>query len=465
MNFDNLRKLDERTYAFTLSPIHVSYANTLRRLMLTGVETIAFRSDMTSTGSTTDVVVKRNDTPMTNEMLADRIGLIPIHITEPLKWNSDKYRFTLKVAGNKDNTTYVKSEHFKIYELNTLTGGANNSIEQNSNSNSNSNSNINSSNNSNSNSNNSIESNSDINSIASIRNEEEIRYLPTEQFFPSNPITKDTCLIATLQPGSGATQQFIEIEAKATKGTGREHARFSPVSQCSYEYTPDENPQRIEEMFQSWLNIAKKAGGIEKGSDRYNELRREFNTMQIKRCYKIDEKNEPYSFDFTVETAGVLSVPYIIERACEVGENMCSRYVNIHRGELPAEMSISSSDSRIIGYDFLIRGHDHTLGNLLQTWLVVNHIEGNVNPKITYAGYSVPHPLRDEMVLRIGVEDGEEATARQAFAEAAKGCVDMFQKLRASWRSATGASTLPSGPSSKSIRRKTPKVAPSVKLG
>ena len=66
MNFDNLRKLDERTYAFTLSPIHVTYANTLRRLMLTGVETVAFRSDMTSTGSTTDVVVKRNDTPMTN---------------------------------------------------------------------------------------------------------------------------------------------------------------------------------------------------------------------------------------------------------------------------------------------------------------------------------------------------------------------------------------------------------------
>jgi DNA-directed RNA polymerase subunit L len=452
MNFDNLRKLDERTYAFTISPIHVTYANTLRRLMLTGVETVAFRSDMTSTGSTTDVVVKRNDTPMTNEMLA-----------EPLKWNADKYRFTLKVAGNKDNTTYVKSENFKVYEINgILSGGADSSAESSLNSNTNSslNSNANSSLNSDSG------SESNVNSIVSIGNESEIRYLPTEQFFPPNPITKDTCLIATLQPGSGPTQQFIEIEAKATKGTGREHARFSPVSQCSYEYSPDENPQRIEEMFQTWLNVAKKAGGVEKGSERYNELRREFNTMQIKRCYKIDEKNEPYSFDFTVETAGVLSVPYIVERACEVGENMCSRYVNIHRGELPSEMSVSSADSRVIGYDFLIRGHDHTLGNLLQTWLVVNHIEGSANPKVTYAGYSVPHPLRDEMILRIGVEDGEEATARLALAEAAKGCVDMFQKLRASWRVATGAPALPvltAGPSSKTIRRKTPKVAPSAK--
>jgi DNA-directed RNA polymerase subunit L len=400
---------------------------------------------------------------MTNEMLADRIGLIPIHVTEPLKWNADKYRFTLKVAGSKDNTTYVKSGDFKVSEINTLSGGAN-SNDEGSNSNSSLSSSL-SSNGSSSNSNLNSSGSSEENEtpVVSSKAESETTYLPTEMFFPPNPITNDTCLIATLQPGSGPTQQFIEIEAKATKGTGREHARFSPVSQCSYEYSPDENPQRIEEMFQTWLNVAKKAGGVEKGSERYNELRREFNTMAIKRCFKVNDKNEPFSFDFTVETAGVLPVQYIVERACEVGENMCSRYVNIHRGELPAEMTVSSADSRIVGYDFLIRGHDHTLGNLLQTWLVENHIEGSANPKITFAGYSVPHPLRDEMILRIGVEDGEEATARQALAEAAKGCVDMFQKLRASWRAATGAPALPTiqpGPASKSIRRKTPKVAP-----
>jgi len=416
MKFENLRNVDDRTQSFTLSPTHVTYANTLRRLILTGVETVAFRSDMTSTGSTTDVVVKKNDTPMTNEMLADRIGLIPINVKDPLKWDEDKYIFTLKVAGNKDNTTYVNSSNFKIFEVKE-----------------------------------GISENKDVIDI------------PTETFFPPNPITGDTCLIATLQPGSGSTQQFIEINAKATKGTGREHARFSPVSQCSYEYTVDSNPVRIEEMFQNWLNTAKKAGGVDKGSERYNELRREFNTMQIKHCFKINEKGEPFSFDFTVETAGVLPVSYIVERACEVGENMCSRYVNINSDLLPKEITISSSDSRVIGYDFLIRGHDHTLGNLLQTWLTEHHIEGASTPKITYAGYSVPHPLRDEMILRIGVEDGKESTACKAFAEAAKGCVDMFQKIRTEWRSVNGS--LPSVP--KTIRRKPQTVAPekTVTLG
>lgn len=407
MKFENLKEVDPRTMSFTLTPIHVTYANTLRRLILTGVETVAFRADMTSTGSTTDVFVKRNDTPMTNEMLADRIGLLPINIKDPLTWNPDKYIFKLEVSSDKDNIKYVKAGDIKVIEK-VSDGfpryGENGSEEE--------------------------------------RKEvlDQERVVPTEQFFPANPLTRDTSLIATLQPGSQSTEQVIEIIAKATKGTGREHARFSPVSQCSYEYTQDSDPDRIEEMFNQWLVVSKKISGqLDKDSDRYSALRREFNTMQIKRCYKINEKGEPDCFDFTVETVGVLPVHYIVERACEVGENMCSKYVNLLKGDLPQEISISPSDSRIVGYDFLIRGHDHTLGNLLQTWLVEHHIEGTSEPKITYAGYKVPHPLRDEMVLRIGVEDGEEATARLAFAEAAKGCVEMFQQMRNAWRSSTGA--------------------------
>jgi DNA-directed RNA polymerase subunit D len=389
MQFENISKVDDRTLKFTLSPIHVSYANTLRRLILTGVETVGFRADMTSTGTTTDVVVKKNDSPMTNEMLAHRIGLLPLNITEPLQWNPGKYTFTLNVTGDTDNITYIKSSDFEVREVTNP--------------------------------------------------DEEPVVVPTSKFFPPNPITGDTCLIAALQPGSN---QKIEISAKATVGTGRENARFIPVSQCSYEYSLDTDPINRKEMFERWLIQTKMISeSLDETSEKYQELLREFDTMEVKRCYLVDEKNEPYSFDFTVESAGVLPINYIIQRACEVGENMCNRYVNIHRGDLPEEITITSANSRIIGYDFLIRGHDHTLGNLLQTWLVENHYQGTSEPKITYAGYSVPHPLRDEMILRIGVEDGDESTAKKAFAAAASGCSQMFRKMRESWMRATGTST------------------------
>ena len=386
--FYKLQKLQGNCiYTFTLSPIHVSYANTLRRLILANVETIAFRSNMTSTGTTTDVLVKHNDTPMTNEMLADRVGLLPIHVTNPLEWNDDKLIFKLNVESNKDTITHIKCSNFEII-------------------------------------------NTDIND-----DEEEKKMIYNELYFPPHRITRDTCVIASL-PAS-TTKTYIEIVAKATKGTGREHSRFCPVSQCSYEYTVDETPERINGLFQQWLTVSKKINQLDPRSERYQILLREFNTMQHKYCFKVNKKEEPYSFDFVIETVGVLSVDYIIKRACEIGEHMCSKYVNIHKGDIPHEITISASESKIIGFDFLFRGHDHTLGNLLQTWLVENHIEGNESPKITYAGYSVPHPLRDEMLLRIGVEDGLESTARFALQQSMIGCVMLFQNLKKAWGKVT----------------------------
>ena len=435
MKFENVKvTADHYQGTFTLSPLHVTYANTLRRLILTGVETVAFRADMTSSGTTTDVVVKRNDTPMTNEMLAARIGLLPIHVTEPTKWKKEDYQFRLQVAGKADEVRHVTASDIEIIPLKGLDASANSASAS------------------------GPSANTSGPSADEDEDGDEKSALPpsvaslTDRFFPPHPLTRQTCLLASLQPGSGSAQQKVELLAMASKGTGREHARFIPVSQCSYEYTPDDDPARIQELFESWLLHAKKAGGVERDSSRYKELEREFRTMQIKRCYKIDqETKEPYSYDFTIESVGVLTVDYIVKRACEVGENMCARYVNLATGSLPDEITVSHANCKLVGYDFLFRGHDHTLGNLLQTWIVQNLIEGKprTSKSVTFAGYSVPHPLRDEMVLRIGVEDGEETTARAAIAEAAKGCVEIFQALRRAWLTVLGVAPPPaSAPSS-----------------
>ena len=159
--------------------------------------------------------------------------------------------------------------------------------------------------------------------------------------------------------------------------------------------------------------------------------------MQAARCYLKDEKGEAYSYDFTVESAGVLAVPYIVTRACEVGEAMCMRYVNLATGALPEDVTIQPAPTEMLGFDFEFKGHDHTLRALLSTFLEENHVGGDAEPKIQYASGEVFHPLRDQMVLRIGVEDGQELTARQAVAAAARGCAEMFRALGASWINAT----------------------------
>ena len=417
MNF-TINKNEEHKMEFTLSPIHVSYANTLRRLILTGIETVSFRSDMTLTGTTTDVLVTQNDTPMTNEMLADRIGLLPIHVNEPLTWEKDKYLFTLNVTGKEDRTTYVTASDFKIHEVRNTEEFEVVNEEQ--------------------------KHEVDEEQKKETDKNKYEREISSDELFVPNALTRQTSLIAILQPSN--PPQKLSIIAKASIGTGREHARFSPVSQCSYEYSLDSDEERIEQMFTKWLSVAKKIDNIDKTSEKYNIVWREFNTMQIKRCYLMNEKQEPYSYDFTVETIGTLPIKYIVSRACDVGENLCNRYVNIDTILNDKDITVSPASSRIIGFDFLIRGQDHTLGNLLQTWLVDNHIEGASVPKITYAGYSVPHPLRDEIILRIGVEDGKEETARKALATAARGCAFMFRQMREAWLKVSGGVPRPTAP-------------------
>ena len=381
MNFEDVVQVNPITLTFTLAPIHVAYANTLRRLLMTGVETLAFRADMNK-GTTTDVLVKVNDTPMTNEMLAHRIGLLPIHIDAPLSFQPSNYTFKLNVTANKDSIRDVTCADFVIEE------------EQ--------------------------------------GEGKEPRLHDWMNFFPPHPITRDTYLIATLAPGDGK----IELEAKASVGTGRENARFQPTSQCSYTYTLDPDPAARKEHFLAWLRDAKKQDIASLEESKRKMYEREFNTMEIAKVYLKDAKGEPYSYDFVVESVGPLSVPYMIRRACDVGESMMGKYVNLdtETGGIPEGLTVIPSESRVIGFDFILSGHDHTFGNMIQTFLEQNHIdvaEGSDTVLITYAGYAVPHPLRDELVVRIGV--GSKALALKAFAQACRGCVRIFRQLRQQW--------------------------------
>jgi hypothetical protein len=66
-----------------------------------------------------------------------------------------------------------------------------------------------------------------------------------------------------------------------------------------------------------------------------------------------------------------------------------------------------------------------------------NQMETN---EISFVGYKVPHPLRAEMVLRVGVDfptdkarDGKQLVARAAISRAAAGCALMFRQWREDW--------------------------------
>lgn len=407
--FENITQVGPRTTTFQLTPFHVCYANSLRRLMSDYVETVGFRADMTDDGTTTDVTVVRNDTPMSNEMLAHRIGLLPINVKEPLRFNPENYTFTLKMTNTTSDIMDVKAGDFEVGERSGPGGDP--------------------------------------------------TPVPTDRFFPPDPRTRqmaETTLLAVLRPKTYLqgininrssekqveTGESLEIVAKASVGIGKEHARFSPVCQCSMAYTRDNTPAKVESIFAKWLQMEKKAmlDDLKTDPDRLAVLRREFETMAIQRSFLQDERGEPYSFDFTVETKGVLDIGYIVARACDKGAELFSRYANLSSGkEIPEDVEISPSEAEMTGFDFLFRGQDATLANMLQTYLVDNHIDGTEKPAITFAGWRQGHPLKGEVFVRVGVADRSEATARQAVAAAAAGCANIFRQLKNAWTAATGA--------------------------
>ena len=384
--FKNVVKESSTLLRFILEPTVVGYANTLRRTMITDVETIAFRADITESGSTSDVRITKNSTPLSNEMLAHRIGLIPIHVENPLDWKPEDYSFSLKVVNDSSNPLDVVAGDIQVLKRR----GA----------------------------------------------EEEPLLVPNVQFFHPDPVTHDTALLTVLK-GKLASQEpeMIEFSATATLGTGRENAAFMPVtSRCAYGYSKDDDPERKREIFTLWLNKHKKVNAteLEANPTRKAELEREFETMEVQRCYKKDERGEPYSFDFIVESVGVLSPTYIVARALELLQAKVLRYASIDSGDLPDSVKVRPADAKMKGFDFIFQKEDHTMGNLLQTWMELNLIDSE---QITFVGYKVPHPLRDEMLLRVGVDSGKDMDARAAVAKAARECAQMFKDWSAAWAS------------------------------
>jgi len=383
--FHSVENVDAKTTTFTLSPTNVTYANCLRRSIQSEVSVLGFRADMTDTGTTTDVKVTKNTTPMSNEMLADRIGLLPIATPKNIEsWDKERILFRLAVENRTEDVMLVTAGMIECLEK--------------------------------------------------VPTSDERVRIPNTQFFHPDPVTGDTCIIAVLKPFvPGQSPEAIELTAWATPGKGKEHARFNPSSQCAYGYTRDTDEARIMKRWQEWL-IQKKVSikDLEGDETRKKQLNNEFRSLEIYRSYKIDADGEPYSYDFTVETLGTMSVYDMVYTALIELSRLCEKYTALDVGELPDNMDIRPAEGAMKGYDLWFRGEDHTLGSMLQAWIVAN----TVGEGVDFAGYKIPHPLRKEMVVRLGVEDSkkfDEKAARYTLAAAAKGLADMYREWSVEW--------------------------------
>ena len=194
-NFEiNISHLTERTANFDLINIDTSVANAFRRIMISEVPSVAAES----------VYIFNNTSVIQDEVLAHRIGLIPLKVDpDLLSWvdpaQDEKEKFT-------DENTIVLSLDIACTKNPHPPAGSTDPKD--------------------------LYRNAHVYA-------RDLKFEPQGRqvdLFKNNPVvpTDPDILIAKLRPG-----QEISLRAHCILGIGSDHAKFSPVSTASYRLMPD----------------------------------------------------------------------------------------------------------------------------------------------------------------------------------------------------------------------------------
>jgi DNA-directed RNA polymerase subunit L len=384
--------------SFILENTTTTIANTLRRAILADTRSVGFRADLTN-AEDPGVVIRKNTSVIFNEMLAHRLTLLPLGVVRIDDFNPADYECVLQARVEGSELRHVKASDFVVRKK------------------------------------------GEDGQMVALGPE------ANAAMFPADPVSRDTCLLATLRPQWSPDQRPEEVDLTAYPviGTGKDFVGFCPVAQCTFENTPDTNPARQEEFFQEWLRTYKK---IEDSSavapDLLEGHRKEWATLGIQRCFLVDPFGQPNSFTFTVESVGIRPVRDIVAEGIRAVVALLRPFAdaNVEFGDIG--VSTRPVDSRMNGVDIVFEGQEHTLGNLLQTTITEMFLDtGAPDSPITYAGYKIPHPLHKSMVLRLGIREGvatpPEILARQIVADAAAKALATFEDLARGWAAPAAA--------------------------
>jgi DNA-directed RNA polymerase subunit L len=234
---------------FTLSNVNVSYANAIRRIILSEIPCIVFR---TSPYNRNNVNIKINKSRLNNELIKQRISCIPIHIDNIYDFPYENYIIELDKTNNTNSICYITTEDFKIKN---------------------------------------IESNKYLES-----NE-------VKQLFPPNNITGDYIDILRLRPKLTETSdpEQLKLEATLTISNAKEDGAYNVVSTCAYGNTLD--PIKIND---EW-NIKEESLKDKISKDELEFIKKDWMLLDAKRLF-IEN-----SFDFTIETIGIYTNYKILE--------------------------------------------------------------------------------------------------------------------------------------------------------
>ena len=295
--------------SFTFENVDVSIVNAIRRIILAEVKNVAIVNDM-------DFEI--NTSPLHNEFLAHRISLIPLHFDseEIEKFKAEEYCFLLKVKNDTTNISSVTTAEIKVLN----------------------------------------------------EDGEEYPKNIRDKIFPPCKITKDHILIIKLKPG-----EEVSVKFRAAKDIAKSHARWSPVSKCTFINVIDENL------------VAEKRRDIKK------EDLHKFETIDKYRLYKKNAFGEPSEFKMSIDSECRLTPEYLLEKSIQILQKKTRR--------VPEKMTFTTIDESQFLYSIIVDKEDHTIGNVLQSYIYNKYVR--TENGVAFVGYYQPHPLEHKIMMKI----------------------------------------------------------------
>lgn len=366
-------KTDERgELRFTIDKINVSLANALRRVILSDVPTLVFRTTPHAESKSSITV---NTSRIHNQILNQRLSCIPIHVSDTT-FNYGEYAVEIDVVADGGEIRYVTTKDFKL--KNKVTG----------------------------------------------------KYLTdvkVHEIFPPNPITGDFIEFARLLPkmteyGEG---EQLAMTCDLDIGTAREDGAFNVVSTCAYQMTMD--AAKVDEAWRVKEAELVKEGIATVGSEEMKAQRKNWSLLDAQRYTKED------SFDFVIETVGVFTNAEIVHKAAQIMINKCTKFIrDIESGENHIIPTVSTIQN---GFDIELKGEDYTLGKVLEFFLHDKHYAEDQTVTYCAFRKIHPHNpdsmIRVGFAETVGVDEGIVA---EYITTCARDAIAVFEHIRDQFR-------------------------------
>ena len=246
---------DDDSIGFTLSGVNLSFANGLRRTLLSDIPQVVFR---TTPNEQNKCTIHTNTSRLNNEIIKQRLSCIPIHIKNIEEFPLKNYLLEVNVENTTDNVMYVTTEHFTIRDL--------------------------------------------------VLNKE-LSKDRVREIFPPDDTTGYYIDFVRLRPriSDEIPGEKLQLTCEFDIGSAKEDGMFNAVSTCSYGFSIDLAVQEAElaKKLQTWKDEGKSA-------DQINFEAENWKLLEGKRITKKD------SFDFVLQSVGVYTNDELLNAACKI---------------------------------------------------------------------------------------------------------------------------------------------------